>query len=83
MHKVKLEKVESSHNNLRTNSVTGVCIELPIVGKSFMLMSDEVLTASATVRVINTSIVKDVLKCANGDLSFTTENSTYLLKTML
>lgn len=83
MYNVTLEKIKSSHDNLRTNSINGICHELPLTGKRFKLFSNEVLTKDTLLRVITTSIVQEVVKNSDNEFTFTTENSEYTLKTML
>jgi len=87
IHKVILEKIKSSHDNLRTNAIKGICVDWPVIGKPFVLYSKDVLTKDTNLRCIKTSIVKevtrDVIKNSHCEITFTTENSKYILKTKL
>ena len=74
---VKLTKIESNHDHLRTNEVEGVTNILPEVGKNFTLIG-EPLTDGANVRIINTTEIKSVDKEENT-IIFKTLNSTYQL----
>lgn len=78
--KVLLTKVESNHNNLRTNEIEGATLALPEIGKGFD-MSGEPLDPAMAVRVINTTEIKELEQ--NGDeFTFKTLNSTYKLKVL-
>jgi len=78
--KVLLTKVESNHNNLRTNEIEGLTLELPTVGKGFN-MSGEPLDKAMSVRVINTTEIKEI-EGSENDFTFKTLNSTYKLKVL-
>ena len=75
--KVKLVKLKSNHNNLRTNEMVGECTELPIVGNSFVIFGQPI-DKNAAVRVIQTTPVKDVQRM-DQTLTFGTQNSSYQL----
>lgn len=78
--KILLTKIESNHTNLRTNEIEGLTLELPVVGKGFN-MSGEPLDKNMSVRVINTTEIKEVEQ--NGDeYTFKTLNSTYNVKVL-
>lgn len=74
--KVKLYKVESTHNNVRTNETEGVAPAMPEVGKTFLLYA-EPLTPGATVRYIHTTTIQSVEELSNKLIEFKTRNSTY------
>lgn len=78
--KALLTKVESNHNNLRTNSMDGRTLELPTVGKDFIIVGDS-LTEGLTHRVITTTEVKEVTK-NEDEYTFKTQNSTYKLQVL-
>jgi hypothetical protein len=74
MFDVKLTKISSSHNNLRTNDVTGKCHVLPQVGTSFTMFAEGLEFGT---RIIATSEVKEVTP-----EGFKTENSEYKLEVL-
>lgn len=76
---VKLTKIESNHNNLRTDSIRGWCAELPVIGSSFAMMGPPLATGS--VRLVRTSPVQTIEHTDNR-LRFRTENSTYELEVL-
>jgi len=80
-YKVILTKVDSTHKNLRTNSIEGKSIDLPEVGKVFFLIG-EALTSGATSRFIQTSEISSVKKTGEDEYVFKTLNSTYNLKVL-
>lgn len=77
-YQVVLEKVRSTHNNLRTDKVEGVTLELPKKGEYFSIVG-EALTPGATARVVTTTEIQNV-EVMGDEYMFTTENSTYKLK---
>jgi hypothetical protein len=80
MYYVTLTKIESTHNNLRTNEVNGLAVELPVVGSAFFMYSSEILTEGTNVRHIHTSEIKDVKSdMETGEIVFRTQNSLYAL----
>lgn len=80
MYYCTLKKIESTHNNLRTESVKGLANEIPVVGSRFFMYSEDTLTPDTNIRYVNTSVIKDVkFNAENGDYVFRTENSLYVL----
>lgn len=77
--KVVLTKVESTHNNLRTNEVDGLTLALPEKGKQFQ-MTGESLTKGASIRCVTTTEIKELDIEGDSDYTFKTLNSTYKLK---
>ena len=77
MYDLTLKKLESTHNNLRTDEVQGLAPELPVVGKRFFMYADPI-NPIASQRYINTSSVKEIQR-KGEDLIVKTENSTYIL----
>lgn len=78
MYNVLLTKIESTHKNLRTDEVYGVCEKLPKKGEGFRMYSQG-LWIKDGVRLVTTSPVGTVLR--DGDvMHFKTENSTYRLE---
>lgn len=59
LYKVELEKVKNDHDRLRTDKIEGVTRELPVVGKSFILLGEGLEFGT---RCVNTSPVKEVSK---------------------
>jgi hypothetical protein len=67
--KVKMSRIESSHQNLRTDEIEGYASSLPLVGENFILLSKGL---EVGVRVVRTTPVTEL-----RDSSFKTQNSTY------
>ena len=78
---VVLTKVESNHNNLRTNEIEGHTLYLPDVGQGFNLVGES-LTPGLSHRMINTTEVKSVESIGQDEYLFKTLNSTYKLKVL-
>jgi len=64
-------------NNVRTDSVKGICEYYPAVGESFVMFSES-LDFPGGYRVISTSPVKTI-KNLDNSITIETENSTYSL----
>ncbi len=75
-YNVVLKKIESNHNNVRTNETEGQTLHLPEVGKNFSLVGAS-LTPGLSHRVITTTEIKEVEKSEDGSYIFKTLNSTY------
>ena len=54
-----LEKIKSSHNNLRTSTMQGVYEKFPEVGEIFIIQGEGLAFGN---RLIYTSPVKEILK---------------------
>lgn len=82
MYFLTLVRVESTHNNLRTPTVTGWSYNLPEVGASFQIFNDQPLEAPEVnkSREVTTSVVREVQTLDTGDVLFKTMNSTYILE---
>jgi hypothetical protein len=80
VYKVKLTKVESNHNNLRTNEIEGITQELPSVGKSFQLVGES-LTQGMNARIVYTTEIQFVENMGN-EYMFKTLNSTYKVEVL-
>jgi hypothetical protein len=72
-------KVESSHNNVRTNTMIGECMWLPQIGKSFLIYSCGGSLVGDGDRVIHTTQVKEIKLVDDYTIEFKTQNSTYRL----
>lgn len=79
--KVKLIKIQSTHNNLRTVEAVGQLMEHPTVGHSFLLVS-EPLNPEAQARLIRSSPIKKVTQLQDKLIEVQTENSTYHFETL-
>ena len=77
--KVKLVKLNSTHERLRTPTVKGTCTKLPVVGKRFKLIGEGITIG---LRYVETSIVKAVSEITKDVWLFTTEYSQYKLERM-
>ena len=78
IYKVRLIKVRSTHNNIRTDFVEGETTALPVVGKAFLMFGKGLVIGT---RCIHTTPVKSVEQIGNTYM-FTTENSTYKLEVL-
>ncbi len=72
---VKLTRLASNNANLRTPTIKGVTADLPVVGKSFVLVGES-LTPGGLFRLIETSVVTEVSMHGQG-MGFKTMNSEY------
>jgi hypothetical protein len=82
MLEVILSRLESVHENLRTDEVEGRTHSLPEIGKSFSLTGKS-LTEGCTARAVITTEVKRIrLHPEEGSLEFWTENSHYGLQVL-
>lgn len=79
--KVKLIKLESSHENLRTKEVEGESLGLPLVGTSFVVVGKGIEFGT---RLVSTSPVQSVYLIDANDqrdlFHFQTKNSEYALE---
>lgn len=76
---IKLIKVRSNHENLRTNAVIASLAHIPRLGESIVLLAES-LTIEGAVRVIKTTPVKVLVLETPDRYRITTENSEYLLE---
>jgi hypothetical protein len=77
--KVRLTKVESTHNIFRTDVVEGVTqLDYPVPGELFVMFSES-LTDPEKIRFVQTSPIKEVVTDGSSYL-FKTVNSTYRLE---
>ncbi len=68
---IRLKRVASSHNNLRTDELIGVLAFIPMVGECIHVVADP-LDPMMSVRAVATSPVQRI----EGAIYYT-ENSTY------
>lgn len=87
---VKLSKVTSTHNRLRTQTINGVANKLPELNKSFSMLGES-LDSGGLFRYIETSLVKKIVNLPTHSrpdrtylnrITFKTENSEYLLEVL-
>jgi hypothetical protein len=76
MHNIILSKVLGG-GRVRTDIVEGTCVDYPIIGESFSMVSKS-LTFGLDLRIVRTSTVKSI-KEEDNMVIFETENSTYKL----
>jgi hypothetical protein len=74
-----LEKINSSHNNLRTTSMKGMFSDFPNIGETFIIFGEGIVFGN---RMIHTTKIAEILELGtnedNQDFSvFKTANSTY------
>lgn len=74
--RVKLTKIQSTHQNLRTNEIEGETGRLPTIGERFSLFG-KALNTAAHLRVVVTTEVRETKTLSSGTIRFETENSTY------
>lgn len=79
-YEVRLTKIKSNHQNLRTDVIEGVTQELPVLGSSFRLIGES-LTPGMDARFVHTTEIQFVEKMGNGYI-FNTANSTYKLEVL-
>lgn len=79
MFKVKLTKIKSNHNNLRTDVIEGFCKKLPVLNEDFIMFSEGLEDPSA-MRMIRTTKVLGIETSSSQEMYFTTRNSSYNLK---
>ena len=77
-YEIKLTKIQSSHQKIRSNVIEGFCQELPTVGQPFKMCA-EPLDLSMDIRLIETTPVKNINKLSKG-MEFKTNNSIYALE---
>lgn len=75
---VKLTKIRSDHQNLRTDEIKGATLTLPEKGKSFQLFGEGLEFGT---RVVTTTEIQVVDKIGN-EYEFSTLNSTYKLEVL-
>lgn len=76
-YQVRLTKVKSTHQNLRSDVIEGTTYELPKVGNSFSMFGPP-LNTEASFRGVYTTEIK-VCERVGDQFQFVTENSTYKL----
>lgn len=74
---VKLTRLKSNHNNLRTDTVEGYCTRLPVMNEPFTMYSEPLTTGS--IRQILTTRVLEMETLGNS-INFKTRNSVYNIK---
>ena len=85
MFKVKLKKIKSSHQNLRTDEIVGFTeFEKPVVG-DFFFMTAEALTEPfksmpGGARMIHTTKIQEVREESENIYQFETRNSVYTVE---
>jgi hypothetical protein len=81
MLEVKLTRIQSTNDNLRTPSVEGVAQEIPRVDSRFLMFSKGLEFGT---RLVCTTEVKEVVLIDSTELTdtyrFTTQNSEYELR---
>ena len=80
MYKAILERVESAHNNMRTDEMEGICPSLPAVGSGFTIVGEGL---ESGCRVITTTRVVEIMEEKDDEVLFRTANSTCRLKQIL
>ncbi len=78
-YNVKLTKVDSTNQNLRSSEILGWAHDLPEYGKRFEMYSAPV-DPDMDLRVISTSPVAEIIGQDDETVVFKTQNSTYKLE---
>lgn len=79
MYKCTLVRLASLHKNIRTSEVEGVCLNLPKVGESFIVVAPK-FVKWADHRIVYTTIIENIECEENGWTTFHTINSVYKVK---
>jgi len=79
-YRVRLVKIKSNHENLRTEVVEGLTKALPAEGKRFLVIADSIDSA-ASVRYVHTTEVEFVEQIGD-EYMFHTANSSYRVKVL-
>ncbi len=77
MKHVKLTKLSDNIGGLRSPDVTGTCLNLPEIGKRFLVIGPPF--EYGNLRYVSTSVVGS-LEVLDNIIAFTTENSLYSLE---
>lgn len=77
-YSVRLTKILSNHQFLRTDVVEGITENLPMFNESFCMLAES-LTEGKQVRSVNTSPVQSIEEI-DGKILFKTNNSVYELE---
>lgn len=75
--KIKLIKLKSNHNNLRTDEVEGNLEALPEVGEPLVMSAPGLHFGT---RIIITSLIQEIVEDTGSKITFRTMNSTYELE---
>lgn len=80
MIRVKLVRIQSNHQNLRTDEIDGKSFHIPEIGESFSIFSEPLEDKSASARVVvTTPVVTCSYDFGKRHFAFTTKNSIYRL----
>jgi len=72
MVKIRVTKLESTHNNLSKSTYVGYVDKLPVCGED-LLMYDKFL---------HTTTIKSLTRTGDQTMTITTANSTYLIEVL-
>jgi hypothetical protein len=83
LYNVKLTKIDSSHDIVRTNEIVGVAVKLPEIGATFQMLSEPLDTSmGANARYFETSPVQNIFKNDDGTQVIHTTYSIYELEVL-
>jgi len=82
MLKVKLKKIESTHNNLRTDNIEGKTTRIPEIGHPFQLFAESLTEGGDFRSVTTTKIQESEYKEDSRTFVFKTLNSLYELEVL-
>lgn len=81
IYKVKLTKIQSDHNNIRSNEIIGVTSFLPKMGERFLMLSEALdKSQGANARYIETSPITNIFKVSDNIMTLHTTYSIYELE---
>ena len=78
MYNVRLTKIKSNHNRIRSKVIVGKTNELPVIGEGFQMLSQGLVIG---VRHVQTSPIELIEKIDNT-YQFNTANSIYKLEVL-
>ena len=78
IYKVKLTKIQSDHNNIRSNEIIGVTSFLPKMGERFQMLSEALdKSHGANTRHVETSPITNIFGINSKTLTLHTTYSIY------
>lgn len=81
IYRVKMTKIQSDHNNVRTNEVVGITSSLPKIGERFQILSEALDKSNgANARYVETSPIESLKSSCENTIIMKTHYSTYELE---
>lgn len=79
--KMRLTRLQSNHNNLRTDTIVGEAVGIPMVGSNFVMVADA-LVEGHDYRLVTTTLIKAVMQPEEKVYEFATANSSYRVEVL-